>query len=234
MKEGKVLLFSGGIDSLIAWFYLGKPKTIYCKLGHKYQEKELECIKSLQEAIPDLHVELIDSLNLGQYEEGEKAFIKNRNLLLATIASNYGNEIYLGGNMVDTFGDNSKEAYEIFGVVLSHINNQNIIVDSPFWEMTKADMVQWYLDNDYNKDYLKISVSCYSKDITKQCGECHSCFRKWIALENAGIECLDWFDKDIKKSKYVKEYNHRILCKERIEKVDNEIILVFEKYGLLE
>ena len=70
MNNKKILLMSGGLDSLIGWFYLGKPKPIYCKMGHKYEDKELKCIKNLQRIIPDLLIKPLNNLQLGQYEIG--------------------------------------------------------------------------------------------------------------------------------------------------------------------
>ena len=39
-----ILLFSGGIDSFVAYHYLGKPKTVYFDLGTPYTGKEIKVI----------------------------------------------------------------------------------------------------------------------------------------------------------------------------------------------
>ena len=62
-----VLLFSGGIDSVSAWFYMGKPKCVYVDMMTKYSPKELICIEELEKIIPDFKVEIIKGINLGSF-----------------------------------------------------------------------------------------------------------------------------------------------------------------------
>jgi len=201
----RVIMFSGGLDSLIGWFYMDKPQAIYCKMGHKYQEKELACINALQELIPDLDVKIVDALNLGQFEEEENAFIKNRNLHLAAIGSNFGDEIIIVGVKGDNVGDKSPDAFQSFSRTLSLINNSDILVMSPFWRDSKTNIIKWYINKGYPLEWLKTSISCYDPGLTA-CGKCPSCFRKWIALEDAGVECIDWFDNDLREWPGSREY----------------------------
>jgi len=45
LKE--VLLFSGGMDSLIAWAYLKKPKCLYFPLNNRAVAREQEVAKQM-------------------------------------------------------------------------------------------------------------------------------------------------------------------------------------------
>ena len=84
-----ILLFSGGLDSYIAWDYLGRPKTLYFDIGHKYCVHEIERIKEL---VPDT---IIDSrLRLSDWEEKD-ANIPMRNVFFVMMASFYGDRIVL-------------------------------------------------------------------------------------------------------------------------------------------
>ena len=73
-----ILLFSGGVDSYVAWYYLGKPKTVYFNVQSRYSRRELGVVKRL---IPDTIID--NSLNFSDREVGDKAYIPFRNLILA-------------------------------------------------------------------------------------------------------------------------------------------------------
>ena len=84
-----LLLYSGGLDSYIAWEYLIRPKTIYFDLGHRYSTHEM---KAVHKTIPDT---LIDkSLHLGRWEKDD-ADIPMRNAFMIMLASMYDKEIVL-------------------------------------------------------------------------------------------------------------------------------------------
>ena len=46
-----ILLFSGGIDSFIAYHYLKEPRTLYLDLGTPYTKKEIEFVKKIDPKI---------------------------------------------------------------------------------------------------------------------------------------------------------------------------------------
>ena len=241
--DKEVLCLSGGLDSTIAWHYLQYPEAVYVKLNHRYQQKELTTIQNLKKYIEShsslkLLLHIVDGPDLSLFEYGETAYIPRRNLLLALIASYYGNKIYIVGIKGDKVEDKSPEAFKTMSYAINFISKPTDIpvkIDSPFWNMTKTQIVKWFLDT-FNEKYalgiLKTSVSCYSQSTLGQCGRCPSCFRKWIALEAAGIKCYDWFENDIRKWEGIKRYRKRAeegyydpaRCKDILE--------VLDKYGL--
>jgi len=230
--EDKILLFSGGIDSLSAWFYLGKPKAMYINLKTKYSKKEMKCIKELQKLIPDLTVDIINDINFGQFEEKKNAYIPNRNLLLSIIASNYSNNIILAGIKDDVVEDKNPKAFKEMSKLLTLISKQrNIKITSPFWDMSKIDIINWMKKNvDNYQKILETSVSCYSKG-NKQCGNCPSCLRKAIAFENCGLD-INFFKSNIKKSPLVKIYKEKFSNKNNKytkDRIDNSLE-VFKKW----
>jgi len=195
-----VLMFSCGIDSLSAWFYLNKPKCVYVNMMTKYSKKEMDTIEQLEKLIPDLKVKVVDGINLGQFETGDKAYIIHRNLILACIGCNYGDRIIIAGIEDDNVEDKSPEAFENMSNCLNSISKpgNNFEIYSPFWSMSKSEIINWMLKNVNNaENILRTSVSCYSEN-SGQCGKCPSCLRKAIAFEACNLK-LDFFQNDIKK-----------------------------------
>ena len=149
----RILLFSGGLDSYIAWHFLEKPKTVYFNLKTSYSDYEIRVEKEL---IPDTIID--NSLNLASRQDSnsDAAFIPMRNLYLAMLACKYGDEIIICGLKDDCVVDKTPESFDICSGFLSTLNNKQIRVISPFWEMSKADIVKWYLE-EYHGDTAKLS-----------------------------------------------------------------------------
>jgi 7-cyano-7-deazaguanine synthase in queuosine biosynthesis len=175
-----ILLFSGGIDSYVAWHYLGKPPTLYFDVCSRYSEKELIVIKKL---IPNTIIDA--SLFLGDREVGEKAYIPFRNLFFALQATKYDDRVVIAGVADDDVSDKNEEIFAEFSVLMTKLEGRQIEVTSPFWKMTKEDVVRWYVENVGDSEILK-TVSCYSPEEEIYCAKCPSCFRKWVALRSNG------------------------------------------------
>lgn len=213
MKEKMILLFSGGIDSYAAWHYLNKPQTLYIDAKTKYSEKEIKVVRRL---VPDT---LIDtSLDLHDREQGEKAYVPFRNLLFACLAAKYSDTIVIAGVKDDVVSDKNEKIFGQFTKLLSKLENRDIRVESPFWDMTKSEVVEWFLKTVPGARYLiHETTSCYHPTKT-YCGACPSCFRKWCALWDNGLK-TDFFDKELmydyykaaKSGKYDRKRNKSII-----------------------
>jgi len=191
--RAKVLCFSGGVDSLVASYYLGAPKLIYFDLDTPYTKNELNCIKRLSE-IDDKFEDIIieNSLKVGGSELKLKEKTKTdvipfRNLMLLSLASKYGSDLYLTGIAGDNAKDKTPAAFSIMQNTLQFLNEEkerNITISSPFWQKTKGEIIKWLIkNNDAAEELLKISMSCYSKKILdKGCGVCPACVRKFYGL----------------------------------------------------
>jgi len=185
-----ILLFSGGLDSFIGWEYLHRPKTLYINLGHRYAVHELEKVREL---IPSTIID--DRLNLADYEQRD-ANIPLRNAFLVMIASFYDNDVILvvqKGEM--EIPDRSKWFYNTLPEVLTRLQDRVITISSPFFTMTKTDMVKWYIDAGFDTDKLIATRSCFSPG-DDPCGTCSACFRRWVAFTNCDLK---------------EEYTHNIL-----------------------
>lgn len=190
---GEVLLYSGGMDSLIAWYYLNKPETLYVNLGHLYADKELSAI----ELLPPYPICLRS--RYGSYFEKEDAHIPGRNLLLAMFAAAYGfNRIWLVAQKGEqNIPDRSPEFFEDTSRILSFHFEREVQFLNPFPDWYKHNMVKWYIENNLpTKDLVYGSVSCFGGGFG-QCGQCASCWRKYVALVYNGIKCDDAFQGDV-------------------------------------
>ncbi len=210
-----ILLFSGGIDSFVAYHYLNKPQTVYFDLHTRYAEKEKLVVKKL---IPSTIID--NSLNLHDREYGDKAYVPFRNLLLACQAAKYSDSIVIAGVADDQVSDKNEEIFHSFSMLLSKLENKNIVVWSPFWKFTKEKVVKWYVDN-IGDDLLLETVSCYSASNEIYCGACPSCFRKWCALRANGYDLK--FHNDVLMQQYYADAVNNKYIKERCLSIIREV-----------
>jgi len=220
-----ILLFSGGLDSYIGWHFLHKPKTLYVGLGHRYMTHEIEKVKKL---IPDT---VIDTrLNLADWEARD-ANIPLRNAFLVMIASKYDKDIILvvqEGEM--SIPDRSPHFFNEFGAWLSFLWDETVTVSTPFFQMTKTEMVRWYLDHDLPAEDLIATRSCYAPT-DNPCGNCAACFRRWVAFTNCDLE--EEYDQPIKNFDglqiYLDKLNRGIYEKKRTD----ETLLALRKARII-
>jgi len=241
MEEDKrVLLFSGGLDSYIAWHFLGKPPCVYFDIGLPVCKEEIRVIKEL--GVP---ITIDSSINLADREvAGDSKFIPGRNLYYALLATKYADEIYMAGLADDNVNDKNPGIFEEFSRTLTILNNKPIKVMSPFWEHTKADIVKWYLENVKETEQLIKTGSCYDLTEGNYCGKCRCCFRKWVALWVNGIK-LPFYNRDLiaeyfKKARsgvFVSQRNDNIIrtvrefLAKKIYSVDIDGVLTIETEG---
>ena len=203
--EGEVVLcFSGGIDSFVGRHYLGIENVgggpVYFDLHSRYSKKERTYIRrNFRNTVID------NSLSwLGKYEEGEKAFVPYRNLYLAMTASiKYAPNVCICGVEDDVVEDKNQIVFDLWSKHLSEIGRKRVRIFSPFWEMTKVDIVRWYLNTGGTEKAILNTVSCYSPGRENYCGRCPSCFRKWVALRANGVD-ISFHNIELVKEYYVK------------------------------
>lgn len=201
MEDSHVLLFSGGIDSFVGYHYLKKTlglkelKTVYFDLGAPYNYREIEVVKKL---IPETIID--ESLKVGDTQRGINAYIPYRNLLIAMLCSKYGKHIWICGLKDDKVEDKNEAAFAEMTKCLNFISKpeDEVSIQSPFWSMTKSEVVKWYLDNiDSTGESLKETISCYDDtEPTNYCGRCPSCFRRFNALYDNGID-IGFYNQDL-------------------------------------
>ena len=191
-RESEILLFSGGIDTTIAYYYLNQPPIMFQIFGHRYMLPEfIRVCKFAKKNNSKLH--LIQTTNLGQFES-EDAWIPGRNLLLVATAALFADKIYLVAQRGEqSEPDRSPEFFSRVSILLTELMKREIVVDCVFPDMTKQDIVGMYLQQGYPLQELLDAHSCFSPGST-HCGKCAACFRRAVSLEYNGIDTSNLFD----------------------------------------
>lgn len=218
MKEKTVQLFSGGFDSVLQEWMLKPDVLLYVDMKTSYSERELEALDRLPARYRKKLV--IKELPLGEYER-ENKYLPYRNLLLGTIAMEYGQHVYFGFNRTDDAPDKDRVFMTRLNYLFEHLNKncigdmhwptENFSFSAPFKQYTKTDMVRMCLENGMPASLIQSIRSCYDGVSQKGCGECAVCLNKAVALINNGIFREDLFDSPITvetletRLEYVKE-----------------------------
>ena len=200
MKTQRVsIMTSGGLDSYIAYYYelsLGFiPLPIFVNLGQPYYEKELEAIKRFKYFDT---IRFVDAVIMKK-EWGNTPTVNNwiipaRNLFLVTIGAMYSGRVWLQALDGETHKfarerDKTPEFFHLSSGLLTYvcdIERPETIVETPFGELTKTEVVEWALSNGISEGELLLTTSCYHES-ERNCGQCGTCFKRWIAMINNGI-----------------------------------------------
>lgn len=213
MGRKEILLFSGGLDSYIAWHYLHKPPVLFFDAKHSYGEKELATVTHFATRHTEMQLEIDRTLDLSSWEKAD-FYIPYRNVLFTMIGSLYAPKVHLIGIKGDSVNDNNLEATKRMAEFYNHFDPEApITVTSPFYEMTKTQIIEWYAKQGLPIEDLIRTRSCYDKSVEGQCGRCGSCFRRWVAFENNGIsenyvsppwewQQVDKYIEDMKQGRY--------------------------------
>jgi 7-cyano-7-deazaguanine synthase in queuosine biosynthesis len=197
----QVLLFSGGMDSLMFDYFLKPDVLLYLPSGSSFEEVETKRLHSLVDngyIDKDKLVIFDDVLNLKMFERDDY-IVPNRNAFYLLVASMLGETLILGSVSGDRSNDKDETFFTKINELLDYMwkeqhwtEERNFKVISPYKDKTKTELVKDYLDNGGSSKALIESYSCYSGNETL-CGTCKPCFRKWIALYNNDIEIPDGY-----------------------------------------
>ncbi len=188
----KVLLFSGGMDSYMAWNLLGKPIPLYLEIGHRYEEKESQVIQQLMRADDELVVVYSGRIFIGDLEEPD-GHIPLRNLLFIQEAVLAGADtVYIGALRGESSQDKAGWFFRNTSRTLSKLMGKKIVVQAPFRGFTKSKLVREFIRCHPDKlDVLLMTRSCYNMaEVPEEfvgCGRCMACFRRWVAMTLNGI-----------------------------------------------
>jgi 7-cyano-7-deazaguanine synthase len=221
----KILLFSGGLDSLVCWFYLGKPKTLFVNVGQRYFKKEDACVKKIAK-LTKMRV-LYNTLRaIGKWEKPD-ADIPQRNMFLLQLGANYADEVYLTIQK-DEFSipDRKPEFFKKAAELVGYLLEREIKFPIPFENMDKFDLIKWYKDNGHPIDLLYETVGCYDKG-EGHCGNCGACLRRFTSLIYNDIDPRFKLKREIVEQ-YLKKFKENKYSPERTKKS----LEAFEKAGI--
>ena len=264
-RVDRIVCFSAGLDSLMAWFWankyeVGPTHLIFFKSSHVYESKEYFAVRNIARCLgfkvttPSSFLKSIErdksdnfliidtTFDFTYTEDKETFYIPYRNMYFLSKASVFGKKVIMGGIKGDLVEDNNPQAYEIMQKCFTTITPYDVELVSYFWDMTKVQIVKWFLEEEITinskilsledkRDLIRFSVSCYSPEINTKCGKCKSCFRRWVALENNNLEdkwVVNPWESDLIPY-YLERFEQGLYDKIRVE----ETLLALQKRGIV-
>lgn len=214
VRNKSVLLFSGGMDSVMFSKLLNPDVLLYIPTESSYTRRESEAIDNLiSKGIIDSNklVKLENVLNLKRFERDDY-IVPNRNAFLILLASMYGERIYLGSVYGDRSKDKDKDFYKYMENLLNHMWEEQHWTDcrkfeilDPYKDYTKTELLKMYIDKGFDPNDILESYSCYEGQKCA-CGVCKPCSRKWVALVNNGVKIPEgYFQNDPKSAEWIQK-----------------------------
>lgn len=202
--EKRVLLFSGGFDSMLQEFLLKPDVLLYVDMKTTYSDMEIEQLHRLPKSYTDRLI--IKELPLGEYERANM-YLPYRNLILGTIAMEYGQHVYFGFNSSDNAPDKDQMFIDKTTSLFKHLNkncevdmnwsNNHFSFNAPFKKYSKTQLVKQCIEKGMDVEFIRNIRTCYDGVSEKGCGVCQPCIRKAAALIINGISIDGLFDEPI-------------------------------------
>lgn len=213
MSDKKIaVLVSGGLDSFLAYrkacHYNRKENVVavFVRYGQPYQAKEESAILSLiPEAVivdADLVSDKLDNVPTLHQQE-----IYGRNILLAFYGAQLAPEVWLAALETEmnptAVRDKQPEFLHMLSMLFTYTFKTKRFetrVITPFANDTKSDIIYHAINEGYASaaEILRTST-CYHEE-HHACGECSTCFKRWIALTNNDL--AESYATDITKNEY--------------------------------
>jgi 7-cyano-7-deazaguanine synthase in queuosine biosynthesis len=188
----KVVLFSGGLDSLLLARAYPDALLLHIDYGQPYRFSE----GSAAQGIADYLNRGLAFLMLTPLPSGEAdGHIAHRNLYLAVSAAARdptARLLLLGGVKGETSPDKTRRFLRASTLALSRSERRSLRLAAPLRKATKAKHLRRLVDEVGRAEaqrLLDLTVSCYrppAKGVG--CGRCLACVRRWVAVELAGLE----------------------------------------------
>lgn len=190
------ICYSGGLDSLVAYYYAMKVKKykkedillIHFNIGQPYEEKELKVLKSLDIPCEIMDLKICNPKLSGSKITKENYIIPGRNLVFASVCAGYAERVWIVGLLNEDhylMFDKNSNFYRLASMTCSQAVGSPTIVESPFSLMTKTDLFKlakkWKI-----LDKVEKTTSCYD-ETDLRCGECSLCVKRAVAGRTAGI-----------------------------------------------
>ncbi len=196
-----VLLYSGGLDSVLFDHLLAPDILLHVPSGARYEPAERDRLARLIDTggvDPQRLTVLDDVLDLARFERPD-GVVPNRNAFLLLFSSIYGETLYLGAVVGDGNLDKDDAFFARMTDLLDHMwqatdwnEARRFEIRSPFRDRTKAGLVRDYLGRGFDPAHLLTSYSCHNGS-EPACGVCGPCARKRVALAVNGVAIPDGY-----------------------------------------
>jgi len=239
-KNKSVLLFSGGMDSVMFDLLLKPDVLLYAPTGSNYESIETVRIKELADKgiiDSDKLIIMYDTLDLRPFERDD-LIVPNRNAYLVLLASHFGETIYLGSVYGDRSFDKDKTFYKLMEDLLNHMwseqhwTEQRVFnVNSPYKDTTKTELIKEYLLAGGKQQNILDSYSCYRGE-EQACGICKPCVRKAVAMYNNFMQVpSDYFEQHPMTAPWIAEVLPQMMKGEYRGREDQEFITAMQITG---
>ena len=229
-----LLAFSGGIDSLTAFFKMDNPKCFFVNyeqpqlfsefFAMDWYARQYRIDYTVYTAPKKPDIVRKSAWKLNGFKIPARNFLITS--LLATQIQSVNSRLGLGvykGEILDKNRDKSQYFFDYLTEIYTKFYQVPVLVYSPIADMKKSDEINFLYD--LGIDITK-SRTCVSGSV-KPCGHCKPCFNLWISLKNSKHpELIDpQWEKKILKSGYIDIYRKNIeqYDKERQEEILNAI-----------
>lgn len=173
---GKVVLLSGGMDSLVSHRLFCPDFTpVFVRTGSRYEHLDIALAKT---QVPALHI-----LHAPPLREWGNGVVPHRNaVLLSVVANEYGADtICVSAPRGELIWDQQPAFHAAMQKVL-----RGVSIVNPLRRLTKTQAVAAWLARGLPAAELLATRSCYSPS-ARQCGQCPACVKRWVALSNNGL-----------------------------------------------
>ena len=131
----KILLLSGGADSMLLYQTHSFDVTVFFDYGQKHLDKEFNCCSDLVDEI----------IKLPEFvTKGKEINCRNLSFIINTVSTFGGGdiEIYLGTNIEDIYKDNNREFYNKVEVLINSISFNRVKIVTPLKDKTKKQILK--------------------------------------------------------------------------------------------
>ncbi|GEM_PF-285053 len=242
VKNKSVLLFSGGMDSVMFDLLLKPDVLLYIPTGSNYENVETMKIKELarNNIIDGDKLIIMDkTLNLAPFERDD-LIVPNRNAYLVLMASHFGETIYLGSVYGDRSYDKDEDFYDLMEKLLNHMwleqhwtEQREFSISSPYKDTTKTELIKKYVAAGGKVQNILDSYSCY-RGKKQACGICKPCVRKAVSLYCNEIKVPeDYFEQHPMSAAWIEEVLPLMVKEEYRGREDKEFIQAMKITGYL-
>ena len=220
-EERCIVVLSGGPDSSTVAYWTKKEGYDIYAMTFKYDQIATKEVESAERIAKELAapIKVVDLPSLREIFTGvaslcdesipmtssfsEPIIAPFRNGILLSVAIAYAEalgvtRIFHGaqGSNEPFYPDCRKEFYESFETTARLGTGRDIIIEAPFSQISKSDLVK--IGTDLGVPY-DLTWSCYLNGGT-HCGRCESCTNRRKAFEPAGIEDATKYDSELEVS----------------------------------
>ena len=134
-KTYKILLLSGGADSMLLYQRYKYDKILFINYGQEHKNEEFINCKNF----------IDDTIELPNFAKKNKEINCRNFTFISLVSSIYGDkniEIHIGTNKEDIYKDNSRQFYNTLEKFINKISLNKVLIKTPLVNMTKKEILK--------------------------------------------------------------------------------------------